>query len=117
MNGLKWINDNKGHKVGDEYIIAACKMICAIFKHSPVFRFGGDEFVVFLTEEDYEAQKSLFGALNKQSEQNRETGGVVVGSGLAEYRSDSDLSMLAVFDRADSRMYARKEELKGRGTR
>ena len=117
MNGLKWINDNKGHKVGDEYIIAACKMICAIFKHSPVFRFGGDEFVVILTEEDYEMRESLFGALNKQSEQNRETGGVVVASGMAEYRSGSDLSMLAVFDRADSRMYARKEELKGRETK
>lgn len=28
VNGLKYINDNFGHKAGDDYIRAACKMIC-----------------------------------------------------------------------------------------
>jgi len=49
VNGLKKINDTLGHKAGDEYICAACKMLCEYFKHSPVFRIGGDEFVVILT--------------------------------------------------------------------
>ncbi len=48
VNGLKAINDNLGHKAGDEYIRAACSVICGIFKHSPVFRIGGDEFSVIL---------------------------------------------------------------------
>lgn len=46
VNGLKKINDTLGHKAGDEYIRDACRMVCDIFQHSPVYRVGGDEFTV-----------------------------------------------------------------------
>ena len=35
-------------------IIDACKIICKVFKHSPVYRIGGDEFVVILEDADYQ---------------------------------------------------------------
>jgi diguanylate cyclase (GGDEF)-like protein len=38
INGLKHINDTEGHKAGDDYIKAACRLVCRIFHHSPVFR-------------------------------------------------------------------------------
>ena len=38
VNGLKKINDTQGHKAGDDYIRDACKMVCEIFAHSPVYR-------------------------------------------------------------------------------
>ena len=46
VNNLKLVNDSYGHDAGDEYLIRACQLICNVFKHSPVYRIGGDEFVV-----------------------------------------------------------------------
>ena len=113
VNGLKWVNDNKGHKAGDEYIKAACRMICVLFKHSPVFRIGGDEFVVVLTGQDYDARSEILANLNAQSESNSKNGGVIVAAGMSEYISGKDLAMASVFERADALMYERKKQLKG----
>ena len=46
VNDLKKVNDNEGHKAGDQFIRDACRIICTTFKRSPVFRVGGDEFAV-----------------------------------------------------------------------
>ena len=54
VNDLKLINDTRGHSFGDEVIQRASRMICEIFKHSPIFRVGGDEFVAVISEHDYE---------------------------------------------------------------
>jgi GGDEF domain-containing protein len=51
LNDLKHINDRYGHERGDEYIVNCCRLICQVFKHSPVFRIGGDEFVALLRGE------------------------------------------------------------------
>ena len=59
INSLKIINDKYGHERGDEYIIGACMLISKIYKHSPVYRIGGDEFVVVLQGEDYENREGL----------------------------------------------------------
>lgn len=53
----------QGHAAGDEYLKASAKLLCDIFVHSPVFRIGGDEFVVFLRGSDY-ADKEMY--KNKQ---------------------------------------------------
>ena len=45
VNGLKDVNDTLGHQAGDKFLQDACSEICRLFKHSPVFRIGGDEFV------------------------------------------------------------------------
>ena len=112
VNGLKTINDSQGHKAGDELIKSACRMICKLFKHSPVFRFGGDEFVVILTDDDFNSREELLRQLNSQVEENLRNDGVVVAAGMAEFIFGRDCSMSTVFDRADTRMYLRKRELK-----
>ena len=115
INGLKTVNDTMGHKAGDAYIKAACMLICRIFHHSPVFRIGGDEFVVTLRGDDYENRESLLLSLRGQVEENIRIGeGAVVASGLAEYRPGDDRSVEDVFNRADSRMYEDKMRLKER---
>ena len=112
LNGLKEINDTRGHDAGDQYIQEACRLICAQFKHSPVFRIGGDEFVVFLEGEDYRNRKILLAAFETAIEDNLRTGGPVVASGLAVFRPGHDNSYRRVFERADQRMYDRKGVLK-----
>ena len=115
VNGLKKINDTKGHKAGDEYIRKACTMICDIFQHSPVYRIGGDEFVVTLTGRDYVIRKELVLALHDRSVENIGNDGVVVSGGYSDYRPDEDKSFHDVFQRADKLMYEEKQLLKGLG--
>lgn len=112
LNGLKEINDTRGHEVGDRFIIKGCKMICDHFKHSPVFRIGGDEFVAVLEGSDFEARESILMSFNDSVDRNIESGDVVVSAGISEFVPGTDTGVKTVFDRADQNMYERKRELK-----
>ncbi|MBQ5400821.1 MAG: PAS domain-containing protein, partial [Treponema sp.] len=91
------------------------RMICDVFKHSPVFRIGGDEFVVVLTDCDYNDRNQLLEKIRGESESNRKScSGPVVASGMAVYEPESDKSFCDVFERADREMYENKSLLKSR---
>ena len=55
MNGLKELNDTKGHKAGDNarMIIGEC-IREAVTQKNQVYRIGGDEFVILFFENDEE---------------------------------------------------------------
>ena len=113
INGLKHINDTQGHKAGDEYIRAACKLICKTFAHSPVFRIGGDEFVVFIDNDSYPEKQSLLDRLQMLVIENiKKRNGPVIASGMACYERGNDKSVSDVFERADIKMYENKKYLK-----
>jgi diguanylate cyclase (GGDEF)-like protein len=112
LNGLKAINDNKGHSAGDDYIRESCAIICDIFAHSPVYRIGGDEFVVLLKNRDYEIRELLINQLRDNIGVNIEVGAAIIASGMSEFNSDDDRCVADVFARADSAMYINKKELK-----
>ncbi|MCR4756052.1 MAG: GGDEF domain-containing protein [Lachnospiraceae bacterium] len=113
LNNLKMVNDNLGHESGDRCIRESGKLICSIYKHSPVFRIGGDEFVALLEGEDYTNREALLSVFNAQIDYNVKKGGVVVASGMAIYNPERDMGFDKVFERADIRMYDRKKALKG----
>ena len=115
VNGLKYINDTFGHKAGDQYIKEASSLICESFKHSPVYRVGGDEFVVLLNGQDYPERQSLMAAFDRQIEENLTCGKVVISTGMSDYDAQHDNSFHAVFNRADKLMYERKQQLKSQG--
>ena len=115
LNDLKIINDTEGHQAGDQYIRQACMLICNIFKHSPVFRIGGDEFAVISQGGDYEHMDEL---LEKVREHNRKallSGDVVIACGMSRFEDDSCVA--AVFERADHNMYEDKNDLKSAKSR
>lgn len=112
LNGLKVINDTLGHEAGDEYLKSACRLICEIYKHSPVYRIGGDEFVVILKGSDFDNRELLKEQFDKTIEENRSKGSVVVSSGMAVFDPGIDESYTEVFIRADKKMYERKMALK-----
>ena len=117
VNGLKYINDTFGHKAGDEYIRAASRLICELFGHSPVYRMGGDEFVVFLTGRDFENRYEILKTFHARVEENLRKDDVVVSAGISDYDPEADKTVHAVFERADAQMYQRKKELKSMGAR
>ena len=117
MNELKRINDQYGHRMGDSYIIGCCRYICDTFKHSPVYRIGGDEFVVILQGLDFnnrlelvEKLKKLYeSAMNNNRAKPWERYSAAVG--MAEMASD-DRTVDLVFKRADKAMYMDKQRIK-----
>lgn len=112
LNNLKLVNDTLGHEAGDKYIQDSCQMICSIFKHSPVFRIGGDEFVAILYNDDYRYRDALLSHFNEMVDKNQIVGGPVIAAGISLYDSGNDTRFDDVFTRADSTMYTRKRELK-----
>ena len=113
VNDLKEINDTKGHIAGDQAIIEAAGIISQIFKHSPVFRIGGDEFSVVLSQRDYARRSSLMGMLDDRMRSNASMGQVQIASGIAAFNSATDTSFSDVFRRADALMYEQKRQMKG----
>ena len=113
VNDLKHINDTRGHSFGDEAIQRASRMICDTFKHSPVFRIGGDEFVAILIDHDYEHRNELLEHLREESAMNAiSRSGPELASGMAVYDPGTDTDILSVFTRADQMMYANKNATK-----
>ena len=112
LNNLKRINDTLGHDVGDEMIISACRLICKVFDHSPVYRIGGDEFAAILEGSDYEDREALLRVFDQRIEESSRENRVVVSAGMAEYLPGRDSSVDSVFRRADAEMYRRKEQWK-----
>jgi len=113
VNGLKAVNDTLGHAAGDELIRSACREICNVFAHSPVYRYGGDEFVVILRGGDYERRVELVSTIEALSRENTKTGDVTIACGMSEYVAGEDGATRAVFERADAAMYELKKSLKG----
>ena len=117
LNDLKKTNDTQGHAVGDELIIAGCRLICNTFKHSPVFRIGGDEFAAILSGQDYDNRELLLRTIRETSQAHQKQGaGVIVASGIALYDPMEDHTVADVFKRADEQMYRNKKELKAHGS-
>ena len=112
LNGLKEINDTMGHEAGDEYLKKACRLICEHYKHSPVYRIGGDEFVVILTGSDFDNRVYLQTQFDKKIDENVGKDSLIVSSGMAVFDPEIDESYTEVFIRADKRMYERKMALK-----
>ena len=116
-DNLKTVNDQYGHDKGDAYIKTASDLICGVFKRSPVFRIGGDEFAVILENDDYQNRKELTERFEKTADEIRASAEnkweqVSVALGMAEYDPQSDTSVDDVIHRADKTMYENKRTRK-----
>ncbi|MBR3317822.1 MAG: diguanylate cyclase [Atopobiaceae bacterium] len=112
-DNLKLVNDRYGHEKGDEYLMAACRLICRVFQHSPVFRIGGDEFSVILQNDDLHNKdalaKSFSAAMHEiSSSAANEWEEVHVAMGIAVYDNQTDQDVNDVVRRADELMYEDK---------
>lgn len=116
-NRLKEINDTYGHSKGDIYLKTACRLICDVFRHSPVFRVGGDEFACILQNEDFEHREELCREFELRSMRITEAADkpwkkIDIASGIALYDPETDKNVHDVFKKADKKMYEDKERKK-----
>ncbi len=119
LNFLKRMNDTYGHEKGNIAIKKLCYVICHVFKHSPVFRIGGDEFVTILKNEDYKNADALANEFNYQIESIsnekllKPWEQISAAIGIALFDISKDTNVEDVFRRADQKMYLRKKQMKG----
>ena len=114
-NRVSRINDEFGHDKGDMYLQKACRVICEVFRHSPVFRVGEDEFVVMLSGEDFVNRRALieetmgiyYRAASDEKTPPWEQVGVEYG--IAEYNPAEDRTVKDVYNRAEKELKAKKE--------
>ncbi len=116
-DNLKKINDIYGHDKGDAYINAACNTISEDFKHSPVFRVGGNEFAVILLHDDYLNMNALIEQFDKTVDRINAAAAepwehVCISKGFTRYDPEKDATVLEVSQRADKLMYEDKRERK-----
>ena len=117
INYLKEINDTYGHVLGNELIVTASRIISDTFKRSPVFRIGGDEFLVILQNRDLADREELFATLESECAMVYVDNGnvkipVSIAKGFSKFDSDKDTQFSDVFERADSEMYKNKKAMK-----
>ena len=115
VNYLKVINDQFGHERGDDYLRTCCQMVCHVFDHSPVYRIGGDEFVVVLRRGDYQQREALLKELDRRMVASQQEDvawrRVSIAKGLA-LREPGDTSVDDVLRRADQAMYEDKRRMR-----
>jgi diguanylate cyclase (GGDEF)-like protein len=115
VNNLKHVNDLYGHAVGDRYLNNCCHLICEIFSHCPVFRIGGDEFVVLLENKDYDHYHERIDDLNNHMEDSLQEelpeNRLSIAKG-ASFCMPTDKNPTDIFRRADRMMYIDKEYMK-----
>ena len=118
LNYLKEVNDTYGHDTGDIALIRLTSLICDIFSYSPVYRIGGDEFVVICRGKDYQRITNLVLAFKKKIDESMDGKGIHDGDhisaaiGYAIYDEKIDKTVDNVFKRADKAMYENKREMK-----
>lgn len=118
LNFLKKINDTYGHDKGNIAIIKLCKMICKTFVHSPVFRIGGDEFVIILRTPDLSQIDELLNSFHNQMNEQQKNKDldywerISAAIGYAKYNPAIDADYESIFKRADTEMYKNKKAMK-----
>ncbi len=116
-DSLKRINDEHGHDKGDLYLQKACRTISDVFKRSPIYRVGGDEFFIVLKNEDFhnlnfllERLDKVIDGINTAAEYPWEK--VYLSRGFAIYDPVEDNIVQKTMQRADMLMYENKRERK-----
>ena len=118
LNYLKKTNDTYGHAKGNELIQKLSRLLCEIFAHSPVFRIGGDEFVVILQGRDFEYRNSLVDIFESELTKMAADASlepwekVSAAMGVAIYDAALDTDLDNLFKRADQQMYEKKKQMK-----
>lgn len=112
LDNLKIVNDNYGHKMGDQYIKAAAKILKKSSRDADVVaRIGGDEFAIILPETGFEAADKVYQRIKshlRQYNQQRElVENLDISLGFA-VKTKIEQNLDQIFKQADKMMYTNK---------
>ncbi|NTV77726.1 MAG: GGDEF domain-containing protein, partial [Clostridiales bacterium] len=115
INNLKKVNDAMGHAAGDELIRGTVEiLITSVRNTSQIYRIGGDEFVIILSDFTKEQMEKLIDGIEENRlkyNQNR-TNKVSFAVGYSRYQVQQDVCLDDAIKRADAMMYKNKTNMK-----
>ena len=112
INGLKGVNDNLGHKAGDEMIITVASAMKFVFdKFGKCYRLGGDEFIAFVEVEEKKLEE-LVDSFRKVLAQNdgEFVKSITVSIGCSNATISKSNKITDIISEADKKMYEDKAE-------
>jgi len=115
LDGLKPVNDSRGHAEGDRLIRRAAEVLQASVRGEDVVARGGDEFAIILPATDGEAVAQAAQRIHSLAELNNmysQSPTLTISVGAATVSTDSALAV--VLREADDRMYVEKRRHHGR---
>jgi diguanylate cyclase (GGDEF)-like protein len=116
LDNFKWVNDNLGHRVGDEVLIVTANALReSVRAVDMVSRIGGDEFVIFMPEVDHERAVEVIERLHEGvvAEIEQRKWPVTISIGVVTYDSPPN-SVSDMIAGADKLMYEAKRAGKNR---
>ncbi|MHC5725504.1 MAG: sensor domain-containing diguanylate cyclase, partial [Nostoc sp.] len=112
LDGLKLINDTLGHDMGDALIVDAAQLLKQSFPNPDIVaRFGGDEFIVFISSYFQDAdsiQVSLQANIANFNQQQNRSYELSMSMGIERYSPESNMSLEELIAKSDELMYAHK---------
>ena len=109
VNGLKTVNDTKGHAAGDELIKGAANCLAlSVGNKGKVYRTGGDEFMVVIHTDHPEKLRSDIREKAKEWH-GMYTDSMTMSIGYAAYKDHRDTNIDELEHKADADMYADKD--------
>ena len=114
LDGLKLINDTRGHEAGDQLIKAAAKILRAAFRSDDmVARLGGDEFIAVLTQSDAAVTKVAINRIRDFTDRyNRDHLDLPVSMSVGGATATSKDEIPEALKQSDALMYANKADRK-----
>ena len=121
LDDFKMINDTYGHLIGDAYLREFARFLIRSFKGKDfIVRYGGDEFIIVLTDVGKRLASKLMRRLALDNRilllPNNQKFPLRFSWGVAEYPIDSQ-DLMELIRKADKRMYAQKRRKKRRDER
>jgi diguanylate cyclase (GGDEF)-like protein len=105
VDGLKDVNDSRGHAAGDALLTdVAATIRSKLRSYDPIVRVGGDEFVCAFSDFDLDSVRRRFDEIRKALDSRQK--GYSISVGLAELRSEDTLEDLTA--RGDVALYEAK---------
>ncbi len=116
LDNLKLINDNYGHRAGDEIIKQTAMLLQECFRSEDIIaRLGGDEFAVIIPNLDEMAVERIIERLRNRIDSYNQTlpasqDGMIINLSIGCATSMEKMEMEELFKAADKRMYQEKKK-------
>jgi diguanylate cyclase (GGDEF)-like protein/PAS domain S-box-containing protein len=119
LDGMKWINDNLGHKKGDEALIEAASILRKVFRKSDIIaRVGGDEFAVLALGVEMEcwniSQNRIEHYIDIANSRKKRDYRISMSMGVVRHDPENPRPVEELITAADALMYDQKKRKKDR---
>jgi len=118
LDGMKWINDNLGHLVGDQALIETATILKNTFRKSDIIaRIGGDEFVTLALGVTDTTSLTIINRIQEEIKslniQKNRSFKLSISTGIAYFDPQFPCSVDELIAQADKSMYKHKQSKRG----